>query len=62
MFYSFLYQVLTGVALRSSPDFGLEEEKFIRDIFDFGNVLKAITQTFKQTLDLKRQRAVSMKC
>ena len=54
--------MLTGVALRSSPDFGLEEEKFIRDILDFGNVLKAITQTFKQTLDLKRQRAVSMKC
>ena len=37
-----LFQTISGVGLLSSPIFGDEEQDFVKDVTDFGNILKEI--------------------
>ena len=41
-------QVLAGVALRSSPDFQEEEAAFIKDVSDFGEVLRIVIRAIEK--------------
>ena len=45
----FLFQNIKGVGLLSYPSFGDEEIDFIKDVTDFGNILRAIIRNIEDS-------------
>ena len=54
--YFLPFQIISGVAVRSFPSFGEEEREFVKDITDFGNILRAMIRKFGDSRNRKNSK------